>query len=202
MLYYLLVNNNTMEHSRRILMAGSLFLGLVVSVYFIIQHEHLGMGRIFPGAWVFRLHPNDASLNSIPIVGTTLMPLFARPDRLEVYRNSLYLHTAQQRLGRVAVDAGRCEEGVAHLELAYQAAPSNFATWKSLGLAYMWVGRLDEAEPLLRGIKDIVQELNVWGGWRSRQGEMELAANAYRMSLRLEPGQAAVQKALATLTQE
>jgi len=100
------------------------------------------------------------------------------------------------------VDAGRYEEGVAHLELAYQAAPSSFATRKALGLAYVWVGRLDEAEPLLRGVKDIVQELNTWGWWRSTQGETELAVNAYRMSLRLEPGQTAVQKVLADLVQD
>jgi len=512
-LYYLLVNNCTTEHSRRILSAGPLLLGLGVSVYFIIQHGHPVTGRIFHKAWAFRLHPNsvatflegmiplalamaigekrpwlqvfysfcaatfasallmtasrgawlalalcgiiwlstrfhrmgmvfaavmlisvvapgaylvfnnDATLHSIPIVGTTLLPLFARSDRLEVYRNSLYLirdfpftgiglgdvfamvysryalliqvpflsyshnlfleiwlnqgllgilsflsliaafylfvrrvlshlsriegkapsavfqgcwlgvtatllhglfdarqyadswtlpvlfvllglavgtglcivqtgrntpsrhtivgseylprrlraehlavyfilaltclslcfalykpllavvhanlgsvyqakgelapnltdgerqlylrlarahydkaigcapgnHTAQQRLGRLAVDAGRYPEGVAHLELAYQAAPSSFATRKALGLAYVWVGRLDEAEPLLRGIKDIVQELNVWGWWRSGQGEMELAANAYRMSLRLEPEQAAVRELLGSM---
>jgi O-antigen ligase len=512
-LYYLLVNNCTVEHSRSILSAGLLLLGLVVSVYFIIQHGHSITGPISPDTWAFRLHPNsvatflegmiplalaiaigekrpwlrafygfcaaafapallmtasrgawvglalcgiiwlatrfhrmgmifaavvpiagavpgaylvfnnDASLNSIPIVGTTLVPLFARPDRLEVYRNSLYLiqdfpftgiglgdvfamvysryallirapfltyshslfleiwldqgllgilsflalisafylfvrrvlshlskmeekapsavfqgcwlgvtatlihglfdarqyadswtlpvlfvllglavgtglgivqtgrdtslhytvvaseylprrlraehlavyfilvltclslgfalykpllaavhanlgsvyqakgelapnltdgerqlylhlakahhdkaiscapgnHTARQRLGRLAVDAGRYEEGVAHLELAYQAAPSSFATRKALGLAYVWVGRLDEAGPLLRGIRDIVQELNTWGWWRGRQGETELAANAYRMSLQLEPEQDAVRNALGTL---
>jgi len=180
-LYYLFVNNCTMEQCQRILSAGLLLLGLTVSVYFIIQHEHPVMGRIFPDAWALRLHPNsvatflegvvplalvmaigerrlwlrvlygfcaatfalallmtasrgawvalalcgiiwlctrfrrmgmvfaavvpisvivpgaylvfnnDASLNSIPIVGTTLVPLFARPDRLEVYRNSFYL---------------------------------------------------------------------------------------------------------------
>jgi O-antigen ligase len=515
-LYYLFVNNCTTEHSRHILSAGSLLLGLTVSLYFIIQYEHPVMGRIFPDAWALRLHPNsvatflegmmplalvmaigerrlwlrvfygfcaatfalallmtasrgawvalalcgiiwlctrfrrigmvfaavvpisvvvpgaylvfnnDASLNSIPIVGTTLVPLFARPDRLEVYRNSVYLiqdfpltgiglsdvfamvysryalliqvpfltyshnlfleiwldqgllgilsflsliaafylfvgrvlshlprikekapsavfqgcwlgvtatlihglfdarqyadswtlpvlfvllglavgtglgivqtgqntpsrrtfvgseylprrlraehlavyfilvltclslgfalykpllavvhanlgsvyqakgelapnltdgerqwylhlakahydkaiscapdnHTAQQRLGRLALDAGRYEEGAAHLELAYQAAPSSFATRKALGLAYVWVGRLDEAEPLLRGVKDIVQELNTWGWWRSTRGEDRLAINAYRMSLRLEPGQAAVQQVLADLVQD
>jgi putative inorganic carbon (HCO3(-)) transporter len=522
-LYYLFVNNCTTEYSRRILSAGSLLLGLTVSVYFIIQHGYSVTGRIFPEAWAFQLHPNsvatflegmiplalamaigerrpwlrvfygfcaatfapallltasqgawvalaicgaiwlctrfhrmgvvfaailpisvvvpgaylvfnnDASLNSIPIVGTTLVPLLARPDRLEVYRNSLYLirdfpltgiglgdvfamvysryalliqvpfltyshnlfleiwlsqgllgilsflsliaafylfvgrvlrhlskpalslvegmekkaptavfqgcwlgvtatlihglfdarqytdswtlsvlfillglavgtglninqpgrntssrhtvvgseylprrlraehlavyfilaltclslgfalykplsavvhanlgsvyqargelapdltdderrlylhlakahydkaisyapgnHTARQRLGRLAVDAGRYEEGVAHLELAYQAAPASFATRKALGLAYVWVGRLDEAEPLLQDVKDIVQELNTWGWWRNSQGETELAVNAYRMSLQLEPGQATVQQVLADLVQ-
>jgi O-antigen ligase len=514
-LYYLSLNHCTTENSRRILSAGSLLLGLAVSVYFIIQHGYPLTGRIFPGAWAFQLHPNsvatflegmvplalavaiserrpwlqvfygfcavtfasvllltasqgawvalafcgiiwlctrfdrmgiafaaiisisvvvpgaylvftnDVSLNSIPVVGTTLMPLFARPDRLEVYRNSLYLirdflftgiglgdvfamvysryalliqvpfltyshnlfleiwlgqgllgilsflaliaafylfvgrvlnhisrekkatsavfqgcwlgvtatlihglfdarqyadrwtlpvlfvllglavgtglsivqtgrntpsrytivgseylprrlraehlaicfilaltclslgfalykpllavvhanlgsvyqakgelapnltdderqfylhqawayydkaisyapgnPTAQQRLGRLAMDAGHYEEGVAHLELAYQAPPSSFATRKALGLAYVWVGRLDEAETLLRGAEDIVQELNTWGWWRSTQGEDRLAINAYRMSLRLEPGQAAVQQVLADLVQD
>jgi tetratricopeptide (TPR) repeat protein len=111
-------------------------------------------------------------------------------------------HTARQRLGRLAVDSGRYEEGVTHLELAYQATPSSFATRKALGLAYVWVGRLDEAEPLLRGAKDIVQELNTWGWWRSTQGEDNLAIHAYRMSLQLEPEQAAVQQKLADLIQD
>jgi hypothetical protein len=111
-------------------------------------------------------------------------------------------HTARQRLGRLAVEASRYEEGVVHLEVAHQAAPSSFATRKALGLAYVWVGRLDEAEPLLRGVKDIVQELNTWGWWRRTQGEDKLAINAYRMSLRLEPGQAAVQQVLADLAQD
>jgi O-antigen ligase len=44
---------------------------------------------IVPGAYL--VFNNDAALNSIPIVGTTLVSLFARPDRLEVYRNSLHL---------------------------------------------------------------------------------------------------------------
>jgi O-antigen ligase len=516
-LYYLLVNNCTVENSGHILSTGSLLIGLAVSVYFILQSEYPVMGRIIPAAWGFWLHPNsvatflegmmplalamaigerrpwprvfygfcaatlasallltasqgawvalalcgiiwlctrlhsmgmvfaaimlisivvpgaylvfnsDASLNSIPIIGTTLVSLFARPDRLEVYRNSLYLvrdfpltgiglgevfamvysryalliqvpfltyshnlflevwldqgllgilaflsliaafylfvkrvlshlsrvvegkalnvvfqgcwlgvtttlihglfdarqyvdswtlpvffvllglavgtglsitrtgqdfpsrhtivgagyfprrlkaehlavyfilaltclslgsalykpllavvcanlgsvyqakgelapnltngerqlylhlarthydkaigyapgnHTARQRLGRLAVEAGHYEEGVIHLKRAYQTAPSSFATRKALGLAYVWVGRLDEAEPLLRGVKDIVQELNVWGWWRSTQEEDRLAINAYRMSLRLEPGQAAVQQVLADLVQD
>jgi O-antigen ligase len=111
-------------------------------------------------------------------------------------------HTARQRLGRLAVDSGRYEEGVTHLELAYQTAPSSFATRKALGLAYVWVGRLDEAEPLLQGAKDIVQELNTWGWWRSTQGEDNLAIHAYRMSLQLEPEQAAVQQVLADLVQD
>jgi O-antigen ligase len=523
-LYYLLVNNCTTEHSRHILSTGSLLLGLAVSAYFIIQPGHPSMDRILPEAWAFQLHPNsvatflegmiplalaisigekrlwlrafygfcavtfapvllmtasrgawvalalcgviwlctrfhrigmlfavalpisvavpgaylifnnDASLNSIPIVGTTLVPLFARPDRLEVYRNSLCLirdfpltgiglgdvfamvysryallipvpflsyshnlfleiwldqgllgilsflslivafylfvrrvlnrlpkpalslveeieeralsagfqgcwlgvtatlihglfdarqyadswtlpmlfvllglavgtglsiiqtgrnapsyhtisgsehlprrlraehlavffilaltclslgfvlykpllavvhanlgsvyqargelapnltdserqlylhlakahynkalscapgnHTARQRLGRLAVEASRYEEGVVHLEVAHQAAPSSFASRKALGLAYVWVGRLDEAEPLLRGVKDIVQELNTWAWWRSSRGEDRLAINAYRMSLRLEPEQAAIQQRLADLVQD
>jgi tetratricopeptide (TPR) repeat protein len=111
-------------------------------------------------------------------------------------------HTARQRLGQLAVGASRYEEGVAHLEIAYQAGPSSLATRKALGLAYVWVGRLDDAEPLLRGIKDIVQELNTWGWWRSTQGEDRLAINAYQMSLRLKPEQVAIQQVLADLVQD
>ncbi len=110
--------------------------------------------------------------------------------------------TAQQGLGLVALDAGRYDDAVAHLTVAYEAMPGRPAVRKALGLAYMWEGDLDRAEPLLVGLPGIVEELNVWGWWRATRGEVELAAHAYRMSLRLQPGQASVERALAALEQE
>lgn len=181
-----------------------------LAVYFILALICLSLGAVLYQPLLAVVHAN---LGSVYQARGELAPNLTDDER------RLYLHlaqahydqairyapgnpTAQQRLGRLAVDTGRYEEGVAHLELAYQAAPSSFATRKALGLAYVWVGRLDEAEPLLRGVKDIVQELNTWGWWRSTQGETALAANAYRMSLRLEPGQAAVQRVLNDLIQD
>jgi putative inorganic carbon (HCO3(-)) transporter len=181
-----------------------------LAVYFILALTCLSLGFALYKPLLAVVHAN---LGSVHQAKGELAPNLTDDER------QLYLHlakayydkaisytsgnqTARQRLGRLAVDAGRYEEGVTHLELAYQMSPSSFATRKALGLAYVWVGRLDEAEPLLRGVKDIVQELNTWGWWRGTQGEDKLAINAYRMSLRLEPGQAVLRQKLADLGQD
>ncbi|MFW6116422.1 MAG: tetratricopeptide repeat protein, partial [bacterium] len=110
--------------------------------------------------------------------------------------------TAHQRLGMLAMDARRFNEAVGHLEVAHQADPANTTTHKALGLAYTWVGHLDQAAQLLAEVPDIVKELNVWGWWRGTQGEHEQAANAYRVSLRLQPEQPLVQEALADMQED
>lgn len=110
--------------------------------------------------------------------------------------------TAHYRLGLLALDAGEYGRAVEHLGAAHGALPGHPGMRKALGLAYVWVGRLDEGEALLAGLPDIVEELNVWGWWRSQQEEMELAANAYRVSLRLQPDQDSVRRALSALEQE
>ncbi|MBC7249635.1 MAG: O-antigen ligase family protein [Anaerolineae bacterium] len=110
--------------------------------------------------------------------------------------------TAQQRLGMLALDARRLDEAVTHLEAAYNADPTNATTHKALGLAYTWAGRFDEAGQLLADVPEIVEELNVWGWWWGTQGESEWAANAYRVSLLLEPGQPGVRDRLSALESE
>lgn len=119
------------------------------------------------------------------------------------YRRAISLdagnRTAQQRLGMLAMDARRHDEAVDHLEAAYLADPANTTTHKALGLAYTWVGRLDQAGQMLAEVPGIVEELNVWGWWWGTQGESEWAANAYRVSLLLMPGQPQVRDLLSTL---
>jgi tetratricopeptide (TPR) repeat protein len=107
--------------------------------------------------------------------------------------------TAYQRLGVLDTSAGRYGDAVAYLEVALRNGPHNTTTHKALGLAYVWVGQLEDAEPLLSAVPDIVQELNTWGWWRNSQGQRELAQRAYRMSLRLQPNQTGVAEALAQL---
>jgi len=107
--------------------------------------------------------------------------------------------TANQRLGVLAMEAQQMDNAVAYLEAAYQANPTNTTTHKALGLAYTWTGRLDQAERLLADAPDIVEELNVWGGWWIRQGKSEWATNAYRVSLLLKPDQPSIKKSLAAI---
>jgi O-antigen ligase len=110
--------------------------------------------------------------------------------------------TAQQRLGMLSLDAQRFDEAITYLEATYRADPTNTTTHKALGLAYTWVGRLDEARQLLAKVPEIVEELNVWGWWWGTQGEHEWAANAYRVSLLLDPDQPQVREQLSALESE
>lgn len=97
--------------------------------------------------------------------------------------------TAQQRLGLIMLDETRFGQAVEHLEAAWEADPANTTTHKALGLAYVWVGDLDRAGPLLRNVPGIVEELNVWGWWWGTQGQAQQSLNAYRMALLLDSDQ-------------
>jgi O-antigen ligase len=110
--------------------------------------------------------------------------------------------TARQRLGVILMDENRFSEAVEHLQVAWQADPDNTTTHKALGLAYVWVGELARARPLLQDVPDIVAELNTWAWWRSTQGQMEQSVNAYRASLLLEPDQPGVRERLEQLERE
>lgn len=107
--------------------------------------------------------------------------------------------TASLRLGNLAVAGGRYEEGVAHLEVAWRAAPEDPTTRKALGLAYTWVSEVDRAAELLKDTRDIVAELNTWGWWHGQEGRQQVAMNAYRTSLALKPDQPQVRSLLTTL---
>ena len=109
---------------------------------------------------------------------------------------SPYDRTAQQRLGLILVEDAQFQDGVEHLEMAWQAAPENTTTRKGLGLAYVWVGELEKARPLLQDVPDIINELNIWGWWRGTQEQTEQSLNAYRMSLLLEPNQPEIRERL------
>jgi hypothetical protein len=129
-----------------------------------------------------------------------------RQQAAGLYRRAIQIapqdQTARQRLGIMLVDEGQFDEAVEHLEIAWRADPRNTTTHKALGLAYVWVGELERARPLLQDVPDIVYELNIWGGWRRTQQQMEQAINAYRMSLLLEPDQPQVRQVLDQLDGE
>ena len=107
--------------------------------------------------------------------------------------------TAHQRLGILLDGEDRFDAAVPELEAAYKAAPGNRTTWKALGLAYVWTGRLDQAETLLREVPDMADELHTWGNWRQSRGQIDQALAAYRVSLRLRPDQPALETVIAAL---
>ena len=107
--------------------------------------------------------------------------------------------TARLRLGNLAVAAGRYEEGISHLEVVWQDDPKDPTVCKALGLAYVWVDEIDRAVELLQNSRNIVAELNAWGGWHRSQGRQRVAMSAYRTSLALEPDQPQVRDLLSTM---
>ncbi len=95
---------------------------------------------------------------------------------------------ANRRLGQMAMELGDFEEAVVYLERAYPQELTSQATLKALGYAYLWTGRLDAAEELLRQLdvrSELVEELGNWRRWWRSQSRADLAAAAAEMVRRL-----------------
>ena len=95
---------------------------------------------------------------------------------------------ANRRLGMMALDRRDFNTAATYLERAYQQEPGNQATLKALGYAYLWTGRLDSAEGLLRQLdvrNELVEELGNWAWWWDTQGRDDLSAAADEMVRRL-----------------
>jgi O-antigen ligase len=116
-----------------------------------------------------------------------------RQRAVDRYRRAIQFdadnRTARQRLGLMLVQDLKFDAGIKHLEVAWRADPGNTTTHKALGLAYVWVGDLESARPLLIDVPGVVEELNVWGWWWGTEQQVEQSLSAYRMSLLLEPDQ-------------
>jgi len=95
--------------------------------------------------------------------------------------------TASLRLGNLAVDRRRYEEGVAYLETAWQASPRDPTARKALGLACVWTGDTERAVRLLGDTKGIAAELDAWAQWHRSEGRDQLAVNARQTMLALRP---------------
>jgi len=97
--------------------------------------------------------------------------------------------TSLSRLGLIALENGKYLEAINYLERAFQIDPSHPGVRKTLGFAYLWEDKLDQASPLLIGVPNIVEELNYWGWYFGHKGVPGLGANAYELSLRFNPDQ-------------
>lgn len=98
---------------------------------------------------------------------------------------------ANRRLGLMALNRENFETAAVYLDQAYHQEPGNQATLKALGLAYVWLGQLDRAEPLLQQRDDrseVIEELGNWSSWWTSQGRTELASYAREMAKRLSAG--------------
>ncbi len=89
---------------------------------------------------------------------------------------------ASRRLGNLLVKREQYDEALPLLETAFAAEPGNPAAIKGLGLAYVWVGRLEEAANTFALHGDLAympEELNTWGTFHSEENRPLLAARAW-----------------------
>ncbi len=144
------------------------------------------------GAWY-------ANMGALEQTRAELAPGLSQPAReqitlqaVDTFARALGVESTQRvanrRLGLLALNRDNFEIAVLYLEKAYPYEPHNQATLKALGLAYLWTGRLDEAEPLLQQLDNqggLVEELGYWATWRGSQGQTELSAYTAEMIQRL-----------------
>lgn len=93
--------------------------------------------------------------------------------------------SAHWRLGLVALNADRFPDAVEHLQIAWAALPGHRGVQKALGLAYLWVGQIEQAEELLASLDEMPSELDTWSWWRGEQGQDQLADYARQLRSRL-----------------
>lgn len=185
-----------------------LFAGLLVGRGTAVVFKH----RWFPAAvmglfvlWV------TATLPSLPAVwqanqgsllqaradltpGLTDNTRLALTQQAEAYlRRAIRLDpgesTPHTRLGLILMAQEKFTEALDHLETAHAIDPTNTTTLKALGLAYAWNGEIEKAGMLLRDAPNIEQEMNDWGARWTFDHQTDLAKNAYKVSLRLNPDQ-------------
>lgn len=173
---------------------GVFLVAVVVSLHPVPATWHTNLGCVLQARGALLTSLNDEQRATL------------RQQAADRYRRAIQIaphnRTAQQRVGLILSDERQFRDAVEHLQIAWQADPDNTTTHKALGLAYVWVGELERARPLLQNVPDIVYELNIWGWWRSTQQQMEQSLNAYRMSLLLEPDQPQVRERLDQLERE
>jgi hypothetical protein len=98
---------------------------------------------------------------------------------------------ANRRLGQMIMEHEDFEKAVVYLERAYPYELTNQATLKALGYAYLWTGRLDAAQILLRQLdvqSELIEELGNWSWWWGTRSRADLAAAAAEMAQRLSSG--------------
>jgi tetratricopeptide (TPR) repeat protein len=86
--------------------------------------------------------------------------------------------TANLRIGLIELDQQKFDAATQHLEAAYRADPTNRASTKALGYAYVWTGKLDQAAMLLRDIDEAPTELQTAAGVWQQSKKPQLAQNA------------------------
>jgi predicted Zn-dependent protease len=80
------------------------------------------------------------------------------------------------------------------LERAYDLDPEHRGIRKSLGHTYVWGGKFDEAQGLLREFKEAEFEMGFYNRWWRRLGRRDLAGQAREMETILHDNNRLIQE--------
>jgi hypothetical protein len=95
-------------------------------------------------------------------------------------------HTANYRMGLIALLEGDYSAAVSHLESAYLQRPSHRGIRKTLGFSYVWVGDYQKARLMLGNLPEALRELHFYQGWWNDRGREDLANQALTMMAFIE----------------
>ena len=93
--------------------------------------------------------------------------------------------TVNYRLGLLASREQAYAAALPYLQTAYQSDPGHRGVIKTLGYSYVWLGQLEEAQPLLSQIPEAPTELETYSWWWGTQAQPDRADQASRMLIRL-----------------
>ncbi len=93
--------------------------------------------------------------------------------------------TANHRLGLIALMRRDFDGAVGFLERAHAVDPDHPGIRKNLGLSYLWAGRLDDSQPFLVPVPQIVGEMDAYAWYWPQQGRDDLGHYAAEMAARL-----------------
>ena len=113
-------------------------------------------------------------------------------DQFEDFRQSSFLfkqaikvnptnHTANYRLGLIAMHDGDYSTAVPYLSKAYAVDPDHRGIIKNLGYSEVWTGDIEQAVQLLKSIPETEQEMEIYSWWWHTKGRDDLANQAILM---------------------
>lgn len=168
---------------------GIMAVGIVVIVVAIIV---TGFGRPLLSAWYVNLgalHQTRAELApSLDDLARAQETQLAIADFTQALSLEPEQPVAHRRLGLIAFRQENYDKAIVYLEQVYPQEPHNQVTLKALGYAYMWTGRLDKAEEMLRQMDDqarVVHELGDWSAWLKSQGQIALSTYTAQVAQQL-----------------
>jgi hypothetical protein len=168
-------------------MRNGLFFGgatfvIIVITFFIYQKQLLAswyanIGAVEMSRWELAGWPFD-KWNADPDVSPIASAETMFSKSLSFNANQ---RTSRHRQGLIAMqrrDFGTASE---ELERAYELDREHRGIRKSLGYAYVWDGKLDEAQMLLQEINEAEYEMGVYSWWWQELDRRDLAGQAREM---------------------